>query len=121
MDGVRSIAISTKGGTARLVAKDGESIAVEQIPGAVKKAGFTPGTITVEAVGEITTDEQNRVVLKVRGADQTLLVATLDAKKEKKLRSLAAKGALVAVHGPLHRHVDDLSAITPERVEEIPV
>ena len=120
VDGVRSIAISTKGGTARLVAKDGESIAVEQIPGAVKKAGFTPGTITVEAVGEITTDERNRVVLKVRGADQTLLVATFDAKREKRLRSLAAKGALVAVHGPLHHHVDDLSAITPERVEEIP-
>ena len=120
VEGVRSVDISTKQGTARLVAKDEESIAVDQIPGAVKKAGFTPGGITVEVVGAITTDEQDRVVLRVRGADQTFLIATFDTKMEEELRSLAAKGALVRVQGPLHDHVDELSAINPDQVEEIP-
>ena len=120
VEGVRSVNISTKQGTARLVAKDQESIAVDQIPGAVKKAGFTAGGITVEVVGVITTDEQDRVALRVRGADQTFLLTTFDTKEEEELRSLAEKGASVRVEGPLHDHVDELSAINPHKVEKIP-
>ena len=120
VEGVDSVTVSTREGTARLVAKDGESIAVDQIPPAVKKAGFTPGTITVDAVGRVTTDEEDRMVLEVSGSKQTFHLATFDTKKEEELRSLAAKGASVRVQGPLHDHVEDLSAITPETVEVIP-
>lgn len=120
VEGVRSVDISTRQGTARLVAKDGESIAVDQIPAAVKKAGFTAGGIEVEVVGVITTDEQDRVVLRVIGADQTFLLTTFDTTKEEELRSLAVKGAAVRVQGPLHDHTDELSAIDPDKVEEIP-
>ena len=120
VDGVQSVAIHTKEGSATLEAKGGESIAVGQIPEAVERAGFTPGEITVDAEGRVTTDEQGRVVLQVSGTDQAFLLATFEAKMEERLHSLAARGASVNVQGPLHPHADDLSAISPETIEEVP-
>ncbi len=120
IDGVESVAVHTKEGSATLKAKGGESIAVGQIPEAVERAGFTPGAITVDAEGKVTTDEQGRVVLQVSGADQTFLLATFEAKMEERLHSLAARSASVNVRGTLHSHTDDLWAISPETIEEVP-
>ena len=117
--GVGSVTISARKGTATLVAKAEKSIDVEQIPGAIKAAGFTPGSITVDAVGKVSTDERDRVVLKVSGADQTYLLASFDAQTEEELRAFAEKGALVSVRGAIHHHQEDLTAISPETVEEI--
>ncbi len=119
VEGVESIAVSTKEGTASLVAKDGASIDVQQIPGAVKAAGFTPGSITVDAVGSITTDEQDRLVLEVSGTDARFLIGTMDAEIEEKVRAFAGTGNLVRVVGPIHEHADDLPAISPEAVERV--
>ena len=119
VEGVKSVSISAKKGTATLVAKAEESIDVDQIPNAIKAAGFTPGSITVDAVGRASTDEQDRVVLKVSGADQTFLLAGFDAKTEEKLRAFAEKGALVSVRGAIHHHQEGPTAISPETVEEI--
>ena len=118
--GVGSVTISARKGTATLVAKAEKSIDVEQIPGAIKAAGFTPGSITVDAVGRVSTDEQDRMVLNVSGADQTFLLASFDVKAEEELRAFAKKGALVRVRGPIHHHQEDLTAISPETVEPIP-
>ncbi len=119
VEGVESIAVSTKEGTATLVAKDGASIVVQQIPGAVKAAGFTPGSITVEAVGKITTDEQDRLVLEVSGSGARFLIGTFDAALEEKVRAFAGTDTLVSVVGPIHEHEDDLPAISPEAVERV--
>ena len=62
VEGVGSVTISAKKGTATLVAKAEESIDVEQIPGAIESAGFTPGSVTVDAVGRVSTDEKDRVL-----------------------------------------------------------
>ncbi len=82
--------------------------------------GFTPGAITVDAQGTVTTDERGRVVLEVSGTDQIFLLATFDAKMEETLHSLAARGVSVTVQGLLHPHTDDLAAISPETIEEVP-
>ncbi len=119
VEGVESVSVSTKEGTATLVAKEGASIAVKQIPGAVKAAGFTPGSVTVDAVGNITTDEQDRMVLEVSGIDARFLIGTFAAEIEEKLRAFAGTDTLVSVVGPIHEHADDLPAISPEAVERV--
>ena len=112
-----SCCVSTKEGTATLTAKDGASIAIQQIPGAVKAAGFTPGSIAVNAVGKITTDEQDRLVLEVSGTDARFLIGTFDAEIEERLRALAGTDTAVSVAGPVHEHTEDLPTIAPEAVE----
>ena len=119
VEGVESVAVSTKEGTATLVAKAGASIDVQQIPGAVKAAGFTPGTITVDAVGSITIGEEDRLVLEVSGTDARFLIGTFDAETEERLRAFAGTDTVVSVVGPIHEHADDLPAIAPETVEEV--
>jgi mercuric ion binding protein len=55
VEGVASVEVEMGQGLALLTGADGESIAYSQIPDAVRKSGFTPGGITLTAVGGICT------------------------------------------------------------------
>ncbi len=115
--GVRSVSVSTRDSLASLTAKDDQSIAVKEIPRAVEKAGFTPGTIRIEAVGVAAKDEQGQWVLQVAGTNETLFLVNLPDGAEDQLRALD-RGAQVRVEGPVHEHVDTHPALTPETLEE---
>lgn len=120
VQGVERVVVSTKDGIATLTAKAQQSIDVEQIPRAVRSAGFTPGPIMVEAVGRVETDGRDRVVLRLRGTDQAFLLAGTGVRADARLRSLTETGALVVIRGAFHLRQESLPAISPEVVEEIP-
>ncbi len=117
--GVRSVTVSTRDGLASLTAKDDQSIAVREIPRAVEKAGFTPGTIRIEAVGVVAKDEQGQWVLQVAGTNETLFLVNLPDGTEEELAGLAERDSVVRVEGPIHEHVDTHPALTPETLEEV--
>ena len=117
--GVRSVTVSTRDGLASLTAKADESIAVEEIPRAIEKAGFTPGTIRIEAVGVVAKDSQGQWVLQVAGSSQILLLVDLLDGTEEQLAGLAERDTLVRVEGPIHEHIDTHPTLAPETVEEL--
>ena len=53
VNGTGDVAIEVNDGIAALTASDGQSIGVEQLEEAVKKAGFTPRGITITVVGHL--------------------------------------------------------------------
>lgn len=119
VDGVGSITIDMKSGTAALAAKEKESINVEQVPEAIKKAGFTPGAIKVEAIGTVRIDEQQRMLFQLRGQNQSFLLVDMKVGAKEQLRSFAETGAMIEIKGVFHRHVDEIPALSPEAVKEI--
>lgn len=116
--GVRSVTVSTRDGLASLTAKDDQSIAVKEIPLAVEKAGFTPGTIRVEAVGVADKDAQGQWVLLVAGTNETLFLVNLPDGVEKQLRALDG-ASQVRVEGPIHELADNHPALTLETLEKV--
>ena len=117
--GVDSVAVDLKSGSATLTVLKGKTIHVDQVPAAVKAAGFTPGEIQVIAVGTIKLDDQNRHLFQTYGSDQTFLLTDVKNKPQKGLNALSQTGALVKISGIFHQHKDEMPAITPEGIEEV--
>lgn len=117
--GVGSVAMDLKSGRATLSAIEGETIEVDEIPDAIKRSGFTPGTIQVAASGRISVDDKNRLLFNINGSQQKFLLVNLKNDTKKHLEELAKTDTLVKVAGVFHPHVDDISAIAPERIEEV--
>ena len=97
--GVGSVRVSSRDNDATVSAKNNESIAVEEIPGAIEKAGFTPGAIEISAVGHLTGDATEGWLLKVGGHKQSFSLVDLKKDFEGELQPLATKRALVRVRG----------------------
>ena len=73
VNGTGDVAIEVNDGIAALTASDGQSIGVEQLEEAVKKAGFTPRGTTITVVGHLE-EMAGYPVLHVPVADITLVL-----------------------------------------------
>lgn len=71
VDSVGSVSISTRDGEATLRARNGASIAVEQVPSAVRKAGFTPGVIQIDATGRVASDSKDAASWRATSCGKT--------------------------------------------------
>ena len=123
--GVKRVKVNLKSGTATLVLTDGKLPSTEEIRKAVKKAGFTPGKITLSAIGTLS-HKDDRLFLKVRNAEQSFVLfkegtkeTFLDEKSRKRLADLEKKATLVAVTGAVHEHKEAPAALSTDKVEEV--
>ena len=117
--GVGSIEIDMGLGSASLTAADRGSIDVAAIPEAIRKAGFTSGTIEVTAVGTISIEDDGRVFLEISGTDQALLLVSLSEEIERKSGESAAAGVRLRVSGELRFLPEDLAGLEPAKMEAI--
>jgi mercuric ion binding protein len=120
VEGVGTIEVSMGEGSASMSASEEGSIDVTSLPGAIRKAGFTPGTIEVTAVGRISAEDGERSLLEVSGTDQKLLLVNLSEEIDEKVAEFSAAGVSVRVSGALHVHPEELAglqAVTIEAVE----
>lgn len=119
VEGVESITIDMKKGTASLKAKKGQSIGITQVQEAVKSSGFSPGKIMITAAGMLKLDDKQRPLFHPGGAAQSFLLTDLkDALREKTL-SLAQSGKSAEIQGAV-RKKDGTWALIPESLKEVP-
>ena len=124
--GVRDVITDLKSGTATLLVLDGQVPDIGEVKAAIKKAGFTPKAITLTAVGILEVSKE-KALLRLRGSDSEFLLfrsgrdpkGALDAKTRELLLGLAERGALVAITGEVHPHVDAAPALSASTVEEV--
>lgn len=69
--GVQRITVDVDKGTATLVARSGQSIDVEQIPGAIKAAGFAAKGVRIVALGTVVSQGQG-LRLQLQGQSRNL-------------------------------------------------
>lgn len=119
VDGVKSVEIDMKDGTATLTAKEGQSINISQVPTAIKKTGFTLGTIKVSAVGKILWDERQGFTLQVGGFEQGFLISDLKDAMREKLLSFANSGNTVEIQGTAYEQKLGVWTLFPESVKEV--
>ena len=117
--GVGSIEVNLGAGSAALKASDEDSIDVSAIPEAIRKAGFTPGTIEVIAVGTISAEDGESPLLEVSGTDQELVLANLSDEIERKSAEFAANGVEVRLSGALHLHLEELPGLEAAKIEVV--
>jgi len=117
--GVSSIEVDMGESLASLTAEEGGSIDVSSIPDAIRKAGFTPGTIEVTAVGRISAEDRGRLVFEVSGTDQELFLVNLAQEVAKESADFAAAGVRVRVHGALQFHREGPPGLEVVKIEAV--
>lgn len=120
--GVGSVEVDMAQGTATLKAADERFIAVDQVPEAVRRAGFTSGTIEVVAEGTLRIEEDEgprRVLLVAQDAETTLLLVNLSDAEAERVATLAERGATLRMTGELHLHADELPGLEPDEIEDL--
>lgn len=123
VEGVASVEVALKEGTATVAAAEDGSIDVAGIPGAVRKAGFTPGTIEIVARGTISgetpEDGPARTVLRVGEGEQEFLLVNLSEEQRRAIEELARTGSRVRVAGEVHFHEGQPSGLEPTKIEKV--
>lgn len=119
VDGVDKVTVDVMKGIATLQANPGESINVQQISGAVKKAGFAPGVVRIVAIGRVQKNGEN-LHLHLSDQEERLLLDTIDQVQQEKLRSIAEQGLEIEVTGLWSiAEAEPYARITPESVREL--
>lgn len=119
VEGVESVEISTRDGTATAVANVGGSVAIEKIPAAVEAAGFTPGIMVVEAVGILSREAEGGLVLDVGGAKLRLRLTFPGGGVPGGVFELLDSGAPVIVRGPFGGSAQ-VREISVESISQVP-
>ena len=96
--GVAEVRVGMKRGRADLIAVDGESIDVAMVPEAVRKAGFTPGTIEIVARGTLV-KAGDGVALLLSGSQEVLVLRTASEHEGDEARRFADGTTVVEVTG----------------------
>ena len=101
VDGTADVVIEVNDGKAALTASDGQSIGIEQLEEAVKKAGFTPRGMTITASGHAG-EMAGETVFHIIGTDVTLTFGKNEQFNQlKKLLNGAMK--TVTITGSIHK------------------
>ena len=108
--GVAEVSIDMKSGRAVLIAVDEESIDVAMVPEAVRKAGFTPGTIEIVVRG-ILFKEGNGLAIRLSGSQETLALRAIPQPEADEALRLADGAIVVEVAGVWWVTEDDGPAI----------
>jgi len=120
VEGTGSVKVNLKAGSATLSVREGASINVRQVPDAIKAAGFTPGAIKGTAAGTIKRDNSRGLVLLVSGSRQRFMLVDMKKEMQNRLETLSNPGVPVKVKGTFQKKGDNLVALRPEKVEEVP-
>jgi copper chaperone CopZ len=115
VDGAGKIDVSMKDGTATITPEEGRSIEIGQVPGAIRDAGFSPGTIRISARGGFAADGNN---LYLRADGQRFLLSGVEGSLEEQVKAAQEKGETVVLHGIIRESESGKWALTPESVEE---
>ncbi len=115
--GVGEVEVQMEAGTAELAATEGGSIGVGQIPEAIRKAGFTPGRLAIEAAGTLLA-EGERIVLHDAVGEQRMLVIDVPGELEEEVRRARESGGRIRLTGTVHFHAQELPGLAPESLEE---
>ncbi|MFQ5526936.1 MAG: heavy-metal-associated domain-containing protein [Thermoanaerobaculia bacterium] len=121
VEGVSTIEVAMAEGQATLEVREGESIDLAGIPGAVRRAGFTPGRVEAEVIGVPRREEaqtSRRWSLTADG-QKILLVDTPDELAEQ-LAGLAQGGSAARVRGILRLPIGEHPELEPLEVEAGP-
>lgn len=101
--GVQRITVDVDKGTATLVARSGQSIDVEQIPGAIKAAGFAAKGVRIVALGTVVSEGQG-LRLQLQGQSRNLPLGTpQDGTVAAKLQAALRQQTLLEVSGVWHQ------------------
>jgi mercuric ion binding protein len=74
VEGVKSIDIDIQKGIAILTVKDGGSINIAQVPGAIEDSGFTPDRIEIVVSGPVSRNSNGDIVMNIQdGTDSFIL------------------------------------------------
>ncbi len=125
VDGVGSIDVDIEGGEATIHAAEGASIALGEIPGAVRSAGFTPGAMEATVRGRIDLADPNRPLLRVSGSgqerEQELLLVNLSEEERARIEELTTSegDTEVRVRGAVHVHENRPPGIEPVAIEPV--
>jgi mercuric ion binding protein len=118
VDGADTIDISMKDGTATITALEGRSVAVGQVPGAIRDAGFSPGTIRISARGGIAADGKS---LYLQADGQRFLLSGVEGSLKEQVKAAQERGGSVVLHGIVRERSGGEWTLTPESVgEEMP-
>jgi len=118
VEGVGSITVSMKDGTAAMSARKGQSINFSQVPAAIRKAGFTPGTVRVVVSGTVKADDKQRLFLQFDS--EHLPLAELKEPLREELLSRVMSGEPVEVRGIVHQEMDGTWTLLPESLSPVP-
>ncbi len=118
VDGVKSVTVSLKGGTAILSPKREQAIDISQIPVAIKDAGFTPGKINIIALGTIKIDKENQMILQLNESEQSIPLIDIINDTRKQLLSYAKSEKLVEIAGVIHEKSEGKWTLSPELIKE---
>ena len=117
VNGVATVAVDMKTGTAKLAAKSKVSIHYQEVPKAIKDAGFTAGAMKITVNGTVETENKSSFFILFDGP--SLLLEPGDSKMAARLRDLAGSGKSVVLHGVLNRQTAKNWSVTPESIEEV--
>ncbi len=119
VEGVGSIIINMQEGTAAMSAKNGASINVDQVPGAIRDSGFTSGEISMTATGRIMSDETERLVFKVEGSKEDFFLEDLQPGMKKQVLKYAEAGALVEVSGAINEAFGGTWSLSVDVIKDV--
>jgi copper chaperone CopZ len=115
VDGASSIEVSMKDGTATITAQEGRSVEVSQVPGAIRDAGFSPGTIRISARGGIAADGSARY-LQVDG--QRFLLSGVEGSLKEEVKAAQEGGGAVVLRGIVEERSGGEWTLRPESIGE---
>lgn len=113
--GVATVAVDMKTGTADLLAKPKISIHYQEVPKAIKEAGFTAGAMTITVNGIV---EQKNSSFFIQFDGPSLVLEPGNTKTATQLNDLAVSGKSVVLHGVLTRQTATNWSLTPELIGE---
>ncbi len=112
--GVATVAVDMKNGTAYLVAKPKVSIHYQDVPKAIKEAGFTAGTMVITVNGFI---EQKNNSFFIQFDDLSLILEPGNTEMAAQLSNLTGSGKSVLLRGAVSRQTAANWSLTPESIE----
>lgn len=78
--GVQAVTVSLNKGVATINFKTGNTVRMQQLRDAVKKNGFTPKDAVVNAVGQLTTTDDHKLMFTVAGTGERFQVVSEGAR-----------------------------------------
>lgn len=126
LDEIESVNTNLKSGMIEVALKQGKAVDIDRLNEAVRKSGFTPGDIKINANGTFT-DSNGNPALKVSGTDQIFLLVgnkthekeeLLSEEKIAEIKTAAENGKKeISVTGYIHKHGDFPPALSVESYE----
>lgn len=125
VDGVKKVDIELKTGLAFITLENGTSPNISMFQNAVKKAGFTPQTVQITAIGKVQ-PKNDEMYFSLRDSDDKYLLFVKDSANtglpqelKVQLLELAESQSLVAITGTLHSHAQDQNGLTVEKLSPL--